>query len=172
MVSLAQAHYINKGIRTSKILSVNVVDASWLKEADSMGTASGNDKDKSGVFSYTVGDAGAPLIDKAKVSIACEVDGNYELEGFDNFICKVLSVYADEDVLNEEDTIDYHVFKPALFELPTYEYFETGGKLGDCARMNRWRAAFPIINGQRAGASLRRSGTANNERQTSWEKRW
>lgn len=137
MVSLAQAHYINKGVRENGVLSVNVVDASWLKEADRMGTVSGNNEDKSGAFAYTFGDAGAPLIDNAKVSIECEVDGNYELEGFDNFICNVLSVYADETVLNEKDRIDYHVFKPTLFEFPTYEYFETGGKLGDCARMNR-----------------------------------
>lgn len=137
MVSLAQAHYINKGVRENGVLSVNVVDASWLKEADRMGTVSGNNEDKSGAFAYTLGDAGAPLIDNAKVSIECEVDGNYELEGFDNFICNVLSVYADETVLNEKGRIDYHVFKPTLFEFPTYEYFETGGKLGDCARMNR-----------------------------------
>lgn len=137
MVSLAQAHYVNKSISESKVLSVNVVDASWLKEADRMGTVSGNKEDKSGVFAYTVGDAGAPLIDDAKVSIECEVDGNYELEGFDNFVCKVLAVYAEEGVLNEKGKINYHMFKPALFEFPTYEYFETGGKLGDCARMNR-----------------------------------
>ncbi len=137
MVSLAQAHYVNKGISESKVLSVNVVDASWLKEADRMGTVSGNKEDKSGAFAYTVGDAGAPLIDDAKVSIECEVDGNYELEGFDNFFCKVLAVYAEEGVLNEKGKINYHTFKPALFEFPTYEYFETGGKLGDCARMNR-----------------------------------
>lgn len=137
MVSLAQAHYVNKGISENKVLSVNVVDASWLKEADHMGTVSGNKEDKSDAFAYTVGDAGAPLIDDAKVSIECEVDGNYELEGFDNFVCKVLAVYAEEGVLNEKGKINYHTFKPALFEFPTYEYFETGGKLGDCARMNR-----------------------------------
>lgn len=40
MVSLVQAHYVNKGIRETKKLSVNVVDESWLKEADRMGTVS------------------------------------------------------------------------------------------------------------------------------------
>ena len=34
MVSLVQAHYINQGIRENGKLSVNIVDASWLKEAD------------------------------------------------------------------------------------------------------------------------------------------
>ena len=28
-------------------------------------------------------------------------------------------------------------FEPVLFEFPTYEYFVTGSKAGDCGRMNR-----------------------------------
>ena len=30
-----------------------------------------------------------------------------------------------------------HVFKPVLFEFPTYEYFVMGDQIGDCAKMNR-----------------------------------
>lgn len=137
MISLAQNHYINQGIRENKVLSVNVVDESWLVKADLTGTTSGHKEDKSDLFPYTVGNAGAPLVDEAKVSIECQVDGNYQLEGFDNFVCKIEAVYADEAVLNENCKIDYHVFKPVLFEFPTYEYFVTGGKVGDCAKMNR-----------------------------------
>ena len=76
MVSLVQAHYINQGIRENKKLSVNVVDESWLKDADRMGTISGNKVDKSEAFAWTMGENGAPLIDEAKVSIECEMDGN------------------------------------------------------------------------------------------------
>ena len=137
MVSLAQNHYINQGIKDAKVLSVNVVDESWLAAADLMGTTSGHKEDKSGAFAYTVGEAGAPLIDDARISIECEVDGNYELEKFDNFVCRITSVYADEAVLNDKGRIDYHTFKPVLFEFPTYEYFVTGDKVGDCAKMNR-----------------------------------
>lgn len=83
-----------------------------------------------------MGEHGAPLIDDAKVSIECEVDGNYELEHFDHFICKILATYADEAVLNEKGKIDYHTFKPVLFEFPTYEYFVAGEKVGNCGKMN------------------------------------
>jgi len=136
MISLVKAHYINKGIRENKILSVNVVDESWLKEADKMGIISGNQHDKSDAFAFTIGENGAPLIDNALLSIECEADGNYELENFDNFICKILATYADEKILNEKGKINYHVFKPVLFEFPTYEYFVTGEKVGNCAKMN------------------------------------
>lgn len=54
MVSLVHAHYINKGILENKKLSVNVVDESWLKAADRMGTVSGNKEDKSGAFAWTI----------------------------------------------------------------------------------------------------------------------
>ena len=136
MVSLVQSHYINNGIRENKKLSVNVVDESWLAKADKMGTVSGNKADKSTAFEWTMGENGAPLIDDAKVSVECEADGNYELEHFDHFICKKLATYADETILNEKDKIDYHIFKPVLFEFPTYEYFVTGDKVGNCGKMN------------------------------------
>lgn len=92
--------------------------------------------DSTNKAAWTMGENGAPLIDEAKVSIECEVDGNYELESFDNFICKILAAYADEAVLNEQGKIDYNTFKPVLFEFPTYEYFVTGEKVGNCGKMN------------------------------------
>ena len=94
MVSLVHAHYINQEIIESKKLSVNIVDEAWLKEADRMGVISGNKEDKSESFAYTIGENGALLIDDAKVSIEGEVDGNYELENFDNFVCKIVATYA------------------------------------------------------------------------------
>lgn len=97
------------------MLSVNVVDESWLKDADRNGT---------------------PMINDAKISIECKMDGNYELENFDNFICKILATYVDESILNGQGKIDFHVFKPVLFEFPTYEYFKVGAKVGNCAKMN------------------------------------
>ncbi|MBQ7641040.1 MAG: flavin reductase family protein [Acholeplasmatales bacterium] len=136
MISLSQAHYINKGIIENKKLSVNVVDESWLKKADLMGVKSGNKIDKSECFSYVIGENGAPIIEDAKLSIECDVIDNYELDYFDNFICKILATYADEAILNNNGKINYHVFKPALFEFPTYEYFVLGEKLGNCAKMN------------------------------------
>ena len=94
MVSLVHAHYINQEIIESKKLSVNIVDEAWLKEADRMGVISGKKEDKSESFAYTIGENGVLLIDDAKVSIEGEVDGNYELENFDNFVCKIVATYA------------------------------------------------------------------------------
>ena len=101
-----------------------------------MGVISGNKTDKSEAFAWTIGENGAPLINDAKISIECEMDGNYELENFDNFICRIFAIYADETVLNEAGKIDYHVFQPILFEFPTNEYFVAGESVGHCGKMN------------------------------------
>ena len=39
-------------------------------------------------------------------------------------------------ILIEQGKINYHTFKPVLFEFPTYEYFVTGEKVGNCGKMN------------------------------------
>ena len=119
VLSMVKAHHTNKGIRENKIVSVNVVDPSWLKEADRMGCISGSKEDKSAAFAYTLGEKGAPMIEKAKVSIECEVEDIYDLQGFDNFICRIVGTYAEEEILTEAGKIDYRKFKPALFQFPT-----------------------------------------------------
>ena len=46
MVSLASAHYTNKGIKASKKLSINIVDEALLPRADRSGCVSGSKEDK------------------------------------------------------------------------------------------------------------------------------
>ena len=136
MLSMVKAHYTNKGIRENRLVSVNVVDPSWLREADRMGCVSGNKTDKSRAFAFSLGEKGAPMIDAARVSMECEVEDVYELQGFDNFICRIVGTYAEEEILNEKGKVDYRRFKPVLFQFPSYEYLATGEILGACMKMN------------------------------------
>ena len=101
-----------------------------------MGCLSGNKTDKSEAFAWTAGENGAPMIDKAKVSMECVVEDIYDLQNFDNFICRITGTYVEEEILTGKDKIDYRKFKPALFQFPTYEYLETGEILGGCMKMN------------------------------------
>ena len=87
MVSLVQAHYINKGIRENKKLSVNVVDASWLEAADRMGTISGNKTDKSEAFD---------MISKDKIACRNRQKFKVRLRGF-VFCFAVNSAISDSD---------------------------------------------------------------------------
>ena len=84
------------------------------------------------LFDYTLDDAGVPMIFQAPVTMVCSVEDIYETKGFESFICTIDATYAEETVLNEEGKIDYHILKPVLFEMPTYEYLRTGDVIGKC----------------------------------------
>ena len=137
MVSMAAAHYSNRGIKANKVLSINIVDEAMLKKADYVGCVSGSKTDKSEVFAYHIGEAGAPIIDAAPVAMACTVEDTYETPGFESFICKIAATYAEEKVLNADGKLDYHILKPVLFEMPTYEYLKTGEVIGKCMTIGK-----------------------------------
>ena len=132
MVSLAKSHYTNQGIKASRAMSINIVDEALLPKADNTGCVSGYKRDKSEMFPYQIGEAGAPLINAAPVSMSCTVEDIYETDDFESFICKIAATYAEESVLTPEGKIDYRALKPVLFEMPTYEYLRTGEVIGKC----------------------------------------
>lgn len=132
MVSLATAHYTNRGIKESRKLSINIVDEGLLAKADRSGCVSGAKEDKSALFDYTLDEAGVPMIADAPVTMVCSVEDIYQTPGFESFICTIDTTYAEESVLNEAGKLDYHILKPVLFEMPTYEYLRTGNVVGKC----------------------------------------
>ena len=137
MVSLAKAHYTNQGIKETKALSVHIVDEAMLKKADYVGCVSGNQTDKSEVFTFSKGANGAPMIDMAKLSMECSVEDIHETNGFDNFILTIDHTYAEESILNEAGKIKYDVFKPILFEMPGYTYLKTGETVAKCMTLGK-----------------------------------
>lgn len=137
MVSLAQPHYTNKGVKESKVLSVNIVDEAMLKKADYVGSVSGSKTDKSKVFEYTIGANGAPLITESPLVMECIVDDIYETKGFESFILKIESTYVEAENLNEAGKIDYRKLKPVLFEGPTYSYMRSGDMIAPCLRLDK-----------------------------------
>lgn len=137
MVSLASAHYTNRGIKETKKLSINIVDESLLAQADRSGCVSGSKEDKSELFDCVMDPAGVPAIANAPVTMVCSVEDIYRTKGFESFICTIDATYAEESVLNDEGRIDYRVLKPVLFEMPTYEYLRTGDVIGKCTTFGR-----------------------------------
>lgn len=132
MVSMATPHFSNAGIKAMRMLSINVVDESWLAQADYTGFVSGAKHDKSELFAYELGAEGTPIIEDAKVSMECAVEDIYETKGFESFICTISHTYADETVVNEKGKVDYNTFKPVLFEMPNYTYLRTGETIAPC----------------------------------------
>lgn len=135
LVSMKHSNYTNRGIFTDKKLSINLVSREILPKADYVGSVRGSEVDKSGVFDYSIGANGSPVIDESSLSMECNVVDVYESEGFDNFICEVVNTYASKQVLDEKGKLDYTKLKPVLFAFPTYNYIATGEILGDCLNL-------------------------------------
>ena len=101
-----------------------------LPEADYVGSVSGAKIDKSAVFAYDLGNAGAPIIRKSPLTMECSVEDVYNTPNFENFICTIDNTYVAKEHLNEKGQVDYETLKPMLFEFPTYKYMKTGDVIG------------------------------------------
>ncbi|MCI9527659.1 MAG: flavin reductase family protein [Lachnospiraceae bacterium] len=132
LVSLAAPHYINGVIKRNQKLSINIVDEGILSQADYSGSVSGAKEDKCELFEYEAGNAGTPMIRKSPLVMECAVEDVYHTPNFESFICMIDNTYVEEECLNKEGKIDYHVLKPVLFQFPTYEYLRTGEVIGKC----------------------------------------
>ena len=132
LVSLAAPHFINGCIRETKKLSVNLVNEAMLPSVDVVGSVSGAKADKSAVFAYDIGDAGAPVIRESPLTMECSVADVYNTPGFESFICTIDNTYVAEEHLSEAGKVDYGTLKPVLFEFPTYQYLSTGDVIGKC----------------------------------------
>ena len=84
------------------------------------------------MFAYVPGEAGAPVIQKAPLTMECSVADLYLTPGFENFICTIDNTYVEESHLTAAGKIDYQTLKPVLFEFPTYSYLKTGEVAGKC----------------------------------------
>ena len=132
LVSLASAHFINGCIKKEEKVSINIVSEDMLPAADYVGSVTGAKDDKSKVFAYERGEAGAPIIEEAPLTMECTVVDVYNTQGFESFICTIDNTYVEDDCLTAEGKIDYRSLKPVLFEFPTYEYLRTGNVIGKC----------------------------------------
>ena len=132
LVSLAAPHFINGKIKETKKLSINLVDEAMLPKADYVGSVSGNKTDKSGVFAWEKGEAGAPVISDSPLTMECSVEDVYATPNFESFICSIDNTYVADEHLDGSGKIDYNTLKPVLFEFPTYHYLKTGDVIGKC----------------------------------------
>lgn len=133
MVSLAEAHYTNRGIKENNALTISIVNEAMLSKAGYVGCVSGNNTDKSKIFTYHIAETGAPIIEESPLVMECIV----KTAGFESFICRIDAVYAEDAILNSSRKIDYEQLKPVLFEMPTYQYLRTGDVIGDCMKINQ-----------------------------------
>lgn len=136
LLSMFSQHHTNAAVKSSKKVSVNLVNRNLLSKADYVGSVSGAKVDKSEVFDFHIGEGGTPVIDDSPLTMECDVVDMFEMEGFDNFICTISNTYVDDTAVDEHGHIDYAKISPVLFEMPSYSYLETGSVIGKCMKMH------------------------------------
>lgn len=132
LISCASNHYTNRGIRETGVVSVSLCDQAMLPELDRAGGASGAKEDKSELLAWVPAENGAPVPEKAPLTLACHVVDTYETKGFESFILAIDATLVEEDKLDDAGKPDYAKISPVLFEFPTYSYYATGEKIGRC----------------------------------------
>lgn len=138
MLSSRKTRYSNQGIKENRTASVNMVSEEMLVETDYVGTVSGQTVDKSQVFEYHMGMLkNVPIIDKSPLAMECEVVDIYDTLTHDIFIMRVVHTHAEENVLDENDKINYEKVRPILFEMPTKSYLRTGDFVAKCWTLSK-----------------------------------
>jgi flavin reductase (DIM6/NTAB) family NADH-FMN oxidoreductase RutF len=101
-ISLKDTHYSTRGVKETGYFSVNIPSADLVQKTDYCGVVSGNDVDKSKVFTSFYDEHGqAPMIHECPLNFLCKVVQSIPVFGFQMFLGEIVAVYVDEQCLTE-----------------------------------------------------------------------
>lgn len=133
-LNLTETHKTVKNIKERKAFTVSIADAAHVVEADYFGVVSGNkntDKFKKSGMTATRSDfVDAPVINEFPLCLECEF---IEYQGDENglgVIGKVVSVTADESVMNG-DKVDISLVNAIAFDPYTHGYYKVSERVGE-----------------------------------------
>ncbi|MDQ7093679.1 flavin reductase family protein [Desulfosporosinus sp. PR] len=99
-ISLKNSHYTTSGVAEHGFFSVNIPSSELLEKVDFCGRVSGFKTDKATIFDSFYDEAGnAPMITECPVNYLCRVIQTIPIFDFTMFIGEIVSVYANEDCL-------------------------------------------------------------------------
>ena len=112
--------------------TIGFADAAHVEAADYVGLVSGNKEphkaEKAGFTAVKSEKVDAPLLEQLPVALECEFIKQTE-DG--NVIGRIVNVSADESVLDEKGGIDFHKFRPIVFEPAHNRYHVLGEAVGE-----------------------------------------
>jgi flavin reductase (DIM6/NTAB) family NADH-FMN oxidoreductase RutF len=132
-VSLRAATYTHGNIVASRAFTVNVPSERHAREAAFFGSVSGRDTDKFAVARLTAvrGDSvAAPYVGEFPLVIECRLLHTYELGLHTMFIGEIVSVKADESIVNAAGAPDLGKLRPILFGPGNENFYGIGEPLG------------------------------------------
>ena len=130
-VSVRPERYSHKIISDTKELCINLVPTEIIRQVDWCGVRSGRDVDKFEKTKLTKEpcvNISCPQIKESPLSLECKVTDVIHLGSHDMFICDIVSVNADESIIDEKGKL--HLERAGLTAYCHGEYFRLGKKVG------------------------------------------
>jgi len=130
-ISIRRSRYSHKLIKETGVFVINIPSKNILKQVDLCGVRSGKDTDKfreCGFTKVASSVISSVMIKECPVNIECRLKNITNLGSHDMFIGQVLKVHADDDVLNENGSIDYTKAAPMVYTHGSYR--EVGKEIG------------------------------------------
>jgi len=127
-VALNKSRYTVKGIDENKTFSLNVSSTEQVIETDHCGLVSGNNEDKSGVFSSFYGKLKtAPLAKECPINIECKFFQSVDCGSHLLYIGEVVEIHADKECITDGKP-DITKINPVVYGQATY--FSVGKEVG------------------------------------------
>ncbi len=122
-----------KNIRAKKAYTVALADEAHIKEADFLGTASGNtmaDKfERTGLHAVKSEHVDAPVIEEFPLTMECKLEEAVEMFGEIRVIGTIVNVVADDKVLDEKGKVDASKLNAIMFDQYRNTYYTAGKEI-------------------------------------------
>lgn len=132
-LNLAPERKTLKNIRAKKAFTVALADEAHIKEADFLGTASGNvmhDKfERTGLHAVKSSCVDAPVIEEFPVTMECELEEARDMFGEVRVVGTIVNVIADEKVLDDKGKVDASKLNAVMFDQFNNSYYRVGEKI-------------------------------------------
>ena len=138
-LNLAPDRKTLKNIRAKNAFTVALADEAHIKEADFLGTASGNvmaDKfERTGLHAVKSSRVDAPVIEEFPVTLECEVAEIRDSFGEVKVTGTIVNVSADEKVLDEKGKVDAGKLNAIMFDQFQNSYYTVDKKIAEAWRV-------------------------------------
>lgn len=109
-ISVRKSRYSHDIIEKSGEFIINFGTEDTCKQMDYCGVKSGRDVDKfkeTGLHKMKGDKVSCPLIVESPVNLECKVIEKHEYPSHDMFLGEIVSIHVNEDIINEDDKIDF-----------------------------------------------------------------
>ena len=134
ILNLTETHETVKNIKARKAFTVSIADVKHVVEADYFGVVSGNNTphkfENSGLTATKSNKVDAPIINEFPICMECEFIEYQTGEHGCGVIGKVVTVTANEEVMNG-DNVDINLVNAIAFDPYTHGYYRVSEKVGN-----------------------------------------